>query len=101
MPQQIDFQHEHALLEKAKRQIAELDVEKLESQLLDAADVAEMEETHSRAWPLVVLPMAERIAPKVLGQPVAIIASVIKNEVYDTLTALSEMKFEQLQEMLK
>jgi hypothetical protein len=97
----VDFQHEHALLEKAKRQIAELDIEKLEARLLDAADVEEMNETHLHAWPLVLLPMVERIAPRVLGQSIATVASVIRDEVYDTLTALSKMTYEQLQAMLK
>lgn len=101
MRKAVDFQHEHALLEKAKRKIAELDVEKLEARLMDAADVTEMNETQVRGWPMVVLPMAERIAPKVLGQPIAIVASVIKDEVYQVLTALSEMTYEQLEAMLK
>ncbi len=101
MRKAVDFQHEHFLLKRAKRQIAELEVKKLEERLMEAADVAEMNETQLRAWPLVLLPMAGRIAPKVLGQPVAIVASVIKDEVYEVLTTLSQMTYEQLQAMLK
>jgi len=101
MRRAVDFQHEHFLLERAKRQIAELDVEKLEDRLCYAAEVEQVNQTMLRAWPLVLLPMVERIAPKVLGQPTAMVYTVITDEVYEVLTALSEMKIEQLEAMLK
>lgn len=87
----LNFMHEHTLLEKAKREKAEIELEQLKSKLLYASDVEQAMANmikHSRA---ILLPIAEICAVKLIGQKnMAFVVEIIREEIYCALNTLKD-----------
>lgn len=87
----VDYYTEHALLEKAKREKAELELAKRKNQLHDAADVELVLTNMLTTFRNRVMAIPPKVAPKVIGvKNLAEINQVIQQEILEALTELSE-----------
>jgi len=87
-----NFQREHAGLEKAKCEKAELELKELKNSLLYASDVEKgMHDMIVRAR-ATFDPLPERCASKVIGEKdIGVIVETLRTEVYAALNELNEM----------
>lgn len=96
---EINFDEEHALLEKAKRKKAELDLAQRQSKLLDADDVEKLMSGMILTCKARLLAMPTALAPKVLGkQDLPVVVDAIKGAVFEALAELKEIPAEELEE---
>jgi len=90
--EKVDYELEHALLEKAKREMAEIELDEHKGKLLYATDVEQAMATMILTCKSRLLSIPSKIAPKVLGQKnLAVIQDVIKTEICQALAELKEM----------
>ncbi len=90
--EKINYDQEHALLEKAKRETAKIELEQLKGQLLFATDVEAAMATMILNCKGRLMAIPSKCAPKVLGQKnLAVIQDEIKKEVYQALEELRQM----------
>lgn len=88
----INYDREHALHEKAKRETAEIELEQLKGSLLLAADVEQAMATMILTCRSRLQAIPTKCAPKVIGQKsLAVIVDVIQKEVHEALAELREM----------
>lgn len=94
-----DYDIEHAMLERAKRQKAELELSDYQSQLLDAHEVEQLAQGIIQVAKARFLSIPEAVAPKVVGeQNVAVIVGKLQDAVYEALEELHEMPAEKIME---
>jgi phage terminase Nu1 subunit (DNA packaging protein) len=87
----INYDQEHALHEKAKREKAEMINAKLKGQLHDAKDVEQVMTNMLVTFRSKMLGLPYKLAPKLVRQKsVNIISSVLDKEIKDALLELSE-----------
>ena len=90
--EKINYEQEHALLEKAKRETAEIELDQLKGKLLYSTDVEQAMATMILTAKSLLLSIPTKCAPKVLGQKsLAVIQDEIKKEIYQALEELKEM----------
>jgi hypothetical protein len=95
----VDFDHEHALHEKAKRQMAENELALSEGKLHDADECEKIYASMLVTFRTRILAMGAKCAPKIIGQKnMAIIADIINAEGYEALESLSRIPAEKLGE---
>lgn len=87
----IDYDKEHALLEKAKREKAELEVAQMQGRLHEAADIEREMNKMLAAFRAKILAIPSKLAPQLLAQTdISITESILQTEVYNALCELSE-----------
>lgn len=87
----IDYDEEHALLEKAKREKAELEVALMQGKLHDAVDVEREMTKMLSAFRAKILAIPSKMAPQLIAQTeISIIENILETEVYNALTELSK-----------
>lgn len=95
--EKMDYDLEHALLEKAKREKAELDLQQHKKQLLVATDVEHMVSGMILTCKAHLLSIPSKIAPKLTKQAnPAVIADKIQHEIYEALSELSQIPAERV-----
>jgi len=87
----INYDEEHALLERAKREKAELEVAQMQGKLHNATDVEREMNKMLSAFRAKVLAIPSKMAPQLIAQTeISIIESILETEVYNALNELSE-----------
>jgi hypothetical protein len=88
----IDFDHEHALLEKAKREKAELDLDVFKKTLLYADDMEHLMSGMIITFKARLLSLPTKCAPLILGKKsMAEVVEILKDAVYEALNELKEI----------
>lgn len=86
-----DYNLEHMLLEKAKREKAELELALMKGSMHDGSDVEREMNKMLTAFRSKVLSIPSKIAPKVIGKSeISIIEDMLRDELYNALKELSE-----------
>jgi phage terminase Nu1 subunit (DNA packaging protein) len=100
--EELNYEIEHTLLEKAKREKAEIELEQLKGSLLYAIEVEELMANMILTCKSRLLSIPTKCAAKIIGKTdISLITNVIKNEVYDALNELSQIPAEKLGEESK
>lgn len=87
----IDYDEEHALLEKAKREKAELELAQMQGTMFDAADIEREMTKMLAAFRAKILAIPSKLAPQLIARSeISIIESILETEVYNALSELSE-----------
>lgn len=87
----LDYNREHALLEKAKRETAEIELEQLKGRLLYASDVEQAMATMILTAKSRLLSIPTKCASKAVGQKdLSAIVEIIRSEIYEALNELKE-----------
>lgn len=88
--EKIDYNKEKALHERAKRKLAEIELDHLEGKMHKAEDVEKVMTQMLGNFRSRVLAIPTKAAPRVQGlTELAIIQEIIRKEVYEALTELS------------
>jgi len=97
--EELNYDIEHTLLEKAKREKAEIELEQLKGSLLYAVDVEQLMANMIITYKSRTLSMPAKCATKVIGQTsLSVITEIIKTEVNELLNELKQIPFEKLGE---
>jgi len=95
----LTYEHEHALLERAKREKAEIELAQLKNSLLYASDVEQLMKNIIQTFNTKTLSIPQKCAPKILGQTnLPVITEIIKREICSALTELAQIPAENLEE---
>lgn len=95
----LNFDQEHALLEKAKRKKAELDLAERKGELLRANEVEKLMAGMILTCKARLLAMPTAVAPKVLGKnELPVVVDTIKSAVFEALAELKEMPAAEMEE---
>lgn len=90
--EKLSYDIEHTLLERAKRETTEIELEQLKGSLLYANDVEHAMANMILTAKARLLSLPSKCAPKILGQKnITAIAEIIQREIYDALSELREM----------
>lgn len=90
--EELNYQREHTMLEKAKREMAELKLSQLKDSLLYATDVEQAMHDIIKVARSKLLPIAPRCATKVIGEnSLPSIVYAIQGEIYQALNELKGM----------
>ena len=90
----VNFEKEHALLEAAKREKAEIELEQLKGQLLYATDVEQAMATLILTTKSRLLSIPTKCATQVLGlKDLSVIVVIIRDEIYEALNELKPIYF--------
>lgn len=88
----INYDKEHALFEKVKREKAELDLQEHKKQLLKATDVENLMSGMILTCKARLLTLPSKVAPKIAGEKdMAVIIGILKNAVFEALNELKEI----------
>ncbi len=86
-----DYMKEHALLEKAKREKAEIELAKLQNRIHDADDIEEVLTGMLITFRTRILALPSKVAPLIIGQKnIGVITDVLRKELKTVLIELSE-----------
>lgn len=89
---ELDFDKEHALLERVKRRKAELDLAQRQGRLLEADDVEKLMADMILTCKARLLALPTAVAPKILGKTeLPVVVAEIKNAVFAVLEELKEI----------
>ena len=95
---EVDYQREHAKLEQAKRKKCELELGILDGTLLIADEVESLMANMIITCKTRLLGIPSRLAPQLLGlRNLSKIAEILRDEIYQALTELSEIPAEKLE----
>jgi phage terminase Nu1 subunit (DNA packaging protein) len=95
--EKINYDIEHTLLEKAKRETAEIELELMKGSLIYTSEVEQLMASMILTCKSRLLTMAAKCAPKIIGQnQLAVIAQIINNEVSEALDELRQIPAEKL-----
>lgn len=90
--EELNYEREHTLLEKAKRETAEIELEQMKGNLLYASDVEKAMSTMILTCRSRLLAMPSKCATQVIGQKsLTVIVDIIKKEIHEALEELKEM----------
>jgi phage terminase Nu1 subunit (DNA packaging protein) len=90
--EEIDYEREHALLEAAKREKAEIELEQLKGSLLNAVDVEQAMSSMILTAKSRLLSVPTKAATRVIGQKnLSVIVEILKSEICNALDELKEM----------
>lgn len=96
---EINYDQEHALLEKAKREKAEIDLQERKETLLRAKDVEHIVDGMILTCKAKLLAIPTKAAPKIIGKSeIPAIVEVMRDEIYEALNELKEIPAEQVEE---
>lgn len=89
--EEVDYDYENALLMRAKRHKAELELKIMRGELHRSVDIERVMNDMLISFKTKCLAIPSKTAPKLLNQTdLAVITDTIKNEVYEALNELSE-----------
>jgi hypothetical protein len=87
----VNYQREHTLFEKAKRQKAEIELEQLKGTLIFASEAEQAVATMVLTVKSRILGLPSKCAPLIIGQrDIVKITGILRDEVYQALTELSQ-----------
>ncbi len=93
----LNFEREHTLLEKTKREKAEIELDLLKGKILDAAEVEKLQANMIITFRSRILSMGSKCAPKLLGQKsIPVITEIINIEAHEALNELKQIPAEML-----
>ncbi len=88
----LSYDLEHTLLEKAKREKAEIELEQLKGSLLYASDVEQAMATMILTCKSRLLSIPTKCATQIIGlKDLSVIVGIIRDEIYGALEELKEM----------
>ena len=88
----VDYEKEHALLEAAKREKAEIELDQIKGSLLYATDVEQAMATMILTCKSRLLSVPTKCATQVIGlKDLSVIVEIIRDEIYEALNELKEM----------
>ncbi|MDO6355293.1 DNA-packaging protein [Caloramator sp. CAR-1] len=89
--EELDLTIEKAKHERAKREIAEIELAKLKNKMHDAEDIERVLTGMLINFRNRILAIPSKVAPKIIGQKsIAVINEILQQELYDALNELSE-----------
>lgn len=95
--EELNYEREHTLLEKAKREKAEIELEQLKGSLLVATEVERLQANMILTCKSRLLSIPTKCATKIIGQKdLSVITEIIKAEIYEVLNELKEIPAERL-----
>ena len=87
----VNYQREHTLLEKAKRQKAEIELEQLKGTLIFASEAEQAVATMVLTVKSRLLSLPSKCSPLIIGQrDMGKITGILRDEIYQALTELSQ-----------
>jgi phage terminase Nu1 subunit (DNA packaging protein) len=96
---EVDYFEERAYHEKAKRLKTEMEVAVMKGELHRSSDVEMVMNDMVAAFRSKMLALPTKLAPQLVGKPVAAVLTIITTEVHDALTELSEYDPQKLYEI--
>lgn len=97
--QSVDYQKEHSLLEKAKRETAELELQKMKGEVHETADIELMVGTMITVAKRSMLSIPHKLAKQLEGKTAAEIKEILKKEISSSLEDLSKFDASKLGEI--
>lgn len=95
--EEINYARQHARLEKAKADMAEIELAEHEGSLLHAAEVEQAMASMILNCKSRLLSIPSKCSPRIIGQKsLAIVSDILRKEVYQALSELHEMPAEQM-----
>lgn len=95
----VSFDVEHAMLEKAKRKKAEIELQELEGKLLYADDVEHLMAGMILTCKARLLTLPTKVTPKIIGEKnPAVIVETLKDAVFEALNELQEVPASKIME---
>lgn len=96
--QSVDYQKEHSLLEKAKRETAELELQKMKGEVHETADIELMVGTMITVAKRALLSIPHKLSKQLEGKTAAEINEILKDEINESLIELSKFDASKLGE---